>query len=117
MRIRRAQNRYREKQKVKMAAVENEYVDTAAELDRARLENLRLREQQTTMQQVLSVRDSAMAILQTGKVSRAWWAAGIILGVVATDGCCGNVGRKGRGEGRGARPRVQGPRGTRALGR
>jgi hypothetical protein len=66
----RAQNRYREKQKAKTAAAEREYADTAAELERARFENLRLREQQTTMQQVLSVRESAMDMLQSGKVRR-----------------------------------------------
>lgn len=67
--LRRAQNRYREKQKAKMLATEQEYEDTAAELERARLENLHLREREVTMQQVLSVRDFAMNLLLNSKVS------------------------------------------------
>jgi hypothetical protein len=72
---RRAQNRYREKQKAKAAATEQDYSEVAAELERMRLEHDRLQDQHEEMQRVLLVRDTAVEALETSKVRLAPYLA------------------------------------------
>lgn len=67
---RRAQARYREKKKAEASAAEAEFHSTVRELERLRLENSHLQEQQMAMDKVLNVREFFFSMLEAGKASQ-----------------------------------------------